>query len=370
MAPMAPLPLLLALLLALNARADTPPAPEPLPVEGWQDSVLLLITGAAWCSAVLVDERGTVATAYHCVASGRRPQLRTRDGERHLGRVVATAPRDDLAILEVPGLAGRPHLDIREQRARQGEEVWALGHPYAPQADSSPLLEGTLVWSASRGVVSAVGSRLVQVDAALNPGNSGGPLVDEQGRVIGIASRRLGGDNIAFMAPATGLLQLLEEPRRPPIGGTWGVGLGVLQGTGLEDASSIGPLMLLGLRDTVVLRAGLHLPVNHRWMALQRGSARWVSAELAGSMRLRAGRGRYSTTFDLGGTCLLGEGLTGSIQDDAVQLWASAPQLWPGGTLAVGFAGSELRFLVVRGPDGWLPLLGVDLGYPGVLGVF
>lgn len=362
---------LLACFLALAVARGAPEAPpaEP-PVDAWLDSVLLLITGSAWCSAVLVDDQGTVATAYHCIASGRRPQVTTRTGERHLARVVATAPRDDLALLEVPGLVGGVGLEIRPDPARIAETVWALGHPFAPQAESSALLAGTLTWSASRGVVSAVGQRLTQVDAALNPGNSGGPVVDDQGRVIGIASRRLSGDNVAFIAPSSGLLELQAEPHKALLGGTWGVGLAALQGLDLNSSPSVGVVAQAGLRDTWLLRAGLYLPVGQRWAALSLGHSTWTAGELSSSLRLRLGRGRFSTTVDLGGVCLLQEGVQSEVADDAVHLWAAPGGLAPGGVASIGMGGSSLRVLMVQGSDGWSAVVGVDLGFPGVLGVF
>jgi len=376
------LPSISVVLIALATAAATEPtepveASEPAqaavltePAERWLDSVLVLVTGSAWCSAVLIDDQGTVATAYHCVSSGRRPQLTTRDGVSIEARVVATAPRQDLALLEAPELAGSPWLEVRDGSARQGETVWALGHPFAPQADSSPLLAGTLQWSASRGVVSAVGQRLVQVDAALNPGNSGGPVVDDQGRIVGIASRRLSGDNIAFISPSSGIRALVNEPQKRLLGGTWGGTLVGIQGLDMDAAPSLGGALQLALRDRLIARAGLMFPINQRWTALSLGSSSWVAGEAAASLRLRLGHGRWSTTLDLGGTCLLVESVRADIADDAIHLFPAPTGIWPGAVASVGLGGSSLRWLVVQSDDGWTSMLGVELGYPGVLGVF
>ncbi len=358
---------LLSLLAPSEASAEDAGAH---PSEAWLDSVLLLVAGSAWCSAAIIDEQGTVATAYHCIANGRRPQLTTRDGLKTVARVVATAPRQDLALLEAPELAGRPALEPRELGARPGETVWALGHPFAPQAESSPLLAGTLQWSVSRGVVSAVGTRLVQVDAALNPGNSGGPVVDDDGRIVGVASRRLSGDNVAFISPSSGLIELLDEPEKRVLGGTWGLSISAMQGLAVREAPSLGATADLSLRDRWLVRAGLLFPISQRWTALSLGSSSWAAGELSSSLRLRAGRGRWSTTVDLGGTCLLVEGVRAEVQDDSVLLWTAPTELRPGGVVSVGMGGSSLRVLVVHGDEGWTGLLGVDLGFPGVLGVF
>jgi S1-C subfamily serine protease len=362
--------LLLALLLSVTGLRAQDPSPAELPVERWMDSVVVLITGSAWCSAVVVDDQGTVATAYHCVASGRRPHLVTRDGERVTGRVVATAPKEDLALLEAPALAGGPGLPLRERPAVLGESVWALGHPFAPQADASPLLAGTLQWSAGRGVVSAVGQRLVQVDVALNPGNSGGPIVDEEGAIVGIASRRLSGDNIAFISPVGGLHALIDAPDKALLGGTWGASISALQGLGIHDAPSLGAAAELGLRDRILLRGALLFPLGQRWTALSLGRARWIAGELSAVARLRVGHGRWSTTLDLGGAGLLIEGVEASFEDDGVDLWATPSVLAPGGVVSLGMGGSSFRLLLVHEPSGWSAMVGVDLGFPGVMGVF
>ncbi len=339
--------------------------------ERWLDSVVLLVTGAAWCSAVVVDDEGTVATAYHCVANGRRPQVRTRDGARFLARVVATAPRDDLALLEVPDLAGKVSpLTIRAEAPPRGTPVWGLGHPYAPQAETSPLIEGTLQWSVSRGVVSALGERMIQVDAALNPGNSGGPVVDDQGAVVGIASRRLSADNVAFIAPSAALARLIEQPRRRVLGGTWGVSLGAMQGMEVEASPSLGVAAEVALRDRALVRAAFYLPLGQRWAALSLGETRWVVGEAGATARLRAGRGRFSTTFDLGGGCVVREGLESEIADDVVHLWSIPTAVLPALVGAVGMGGSSLRFLGAWEDEGWTFMLGLDLGVPGVMGAF
>ena len=83
-----------------------------------------------------------------------------------------------------------------------------------------------LQWSVSAGIVSNVGPRLIQTDAALNPGNSGGPAVDSEGRVIGIVSRKLSGDNVAFLSSVDNLHKLIQEPSKPALlGGQFSIRL-------------------------------------------------------------------------------------------------------------------------------------------------
>ena len=125
-----------------------------------------------------------------------RVRVRTHDGRELAGRVVGADPWTDLAVVQAEA-SGLPHADARRLgEARVGQLVVAIGSPYG--------FDSTV----TAGVVSALGRTLrsitghlvdnvIQTDAALNPGNSGGPLVDSRGQVIGI--------NTAVIAPAQGI---------------------------------------------------------------------------------------------------------------------------------------------------------------------
>jgi len=302
------MPFLLALLATLGlaqAQAQAPDAASPLPdrIDRWMQSVVLLVTGPSWCSGVVIDDSGTVATAYHCIASGQRVEIRLRGGDVYMGRTIAAAPRDDLALVEVPGLAGKvPGLPLRDETLRQGERLYGLGHPFAPVAGRTPAMEGMLLWSVTEGIVSAVGDRLIQTDAALNPGNSGGPVVDESGQVVGITSRKLTGDNIAFLSSVKRLRALQADPVAPKlIGGQVSFGLSSLI---ITDQHASPTLELVGsviLRDRVVLSGALGLDADARGLAMERGSSWAPEWELGLGLRQRFGRGSWSTAMDLTG---------------------------------------------------------------------
>ena len=143
-------------------------------------------------TGVLIDARkGLVLTNFHVVALGSNVQAGTPD---RLGdaSIRAAAPCEDLALLKVPGLEGRTAIELGDQRkVRHGDPVVALGYPV--RASGARSLTSTA------GVVSLVRtslrtqapeqphySNLVQTDAALAPGNSGGPLVGADGRLVGV----------------------------------------------------------------------------------------------------------------------------------------------------------------------------------------
>ncbi|MSQ01136.1 MAG: serine protease [Myxococcales bacterium] len=264
----------------------------------WLDAVVLLTTGPHLCTGSIVEPTGTVLTAYHCVAIGIRPRVRTHDGRELVGRLIAADVAMDLALVEVPALGpAAPTLTLATADPAQGAELWAVGHPFA--AAASGALEGTLLWSVSRGVVSAVGEAFVQTDAALNPGNSGGPLLDTDGRLVGVVSRKLSADNISFATRVSYASALLvNRAPAPLLGGGWGL------------AAVLTPTHDRGY----ALGAELELVARERlWTRLQVGGVLGETpaphAKLALGLRQRLGHGPLSTALDLGGAVTLAEPL-------------------------------------------------------------
>ena len=152
--------------------------------------------GSAW---VLDREAGLLVTAAHVINSGRRFYVRMPAGVVE-AQVVASAPCEDLALLRVSGALGAEALGFGD--AGQGESVLAFGFPQS--ADPAEPA------SATRGVVSAAHATFgdpgadvpayadaIRTDTALDPGFSGGPLVDLDGRVVGVnaAARTVGDDD-------------------------------------------------------------------------------------------------------------------------------------------------------------------------------
>lgn len=386
---------MLACLLCLgSARADTS---DDLPdrVETWMEHVVLLLTGPAWCTGVVIDDKGTVATAYHCVASGLRTEIRTRKGGYYVGKMIAADPKNDIALVSAPELgAFMTGMPIREDAPRQGESVYGLGHPFAPAAGRTLAMEGMLQWSVTAGIVSAVGPRLIQTDTALNPGNSGGPVVDGNGQIVGIASRKLSGDNVAFLSAASNLKKLLESKWRPSVlGGQFTVGLTSISPAEAHSVSALGLMIGMVFRDRLVLQGALGGGRAARSYAMEQGWAWAPTAELLGAVRQRFGRGTWSSALDVGAGVLSSTTWV-SDYDDQAHTWTFLQSPAELGLEVFGrfhIGGLGLRYMVMpqgragltsdpqaaalraaEGRDEQAPsyLLALDIDLPGVFATF
>lgn len=163
-------------------------------------------------------EDGTVAvTNAHVVGQAEEVRLIDRHGTETTALVIARDPVRDVAILSVPeGAAG---LLLAPDTPELGDEVFALG---APLGIEFTLTEGRIS-SLARQVDIAVPMLMLQHDAAVNPGSSGGPLVDAEGRLLGMNSRIADGSRmfvgIAYAIPSSELSRIvtgLVEETLPP----------------------------------------------------------------------------------------------------------------------------------------------------------
>jgi S1-C subfamily serine protease len=141
-------------------------------------------------SGVVIDDQGDILTALHVVSDANEIKLTFADGTESPAQIMSTQPENDIAVLHaatlppkvIPATLGNPGAQ------RVGDEAFVVGNPFG------------LYSSMSSGVISGFGrsfqpvntnyklQNLIQIDAAVNPGNSGGPLLNRYGEVIGIVT--------------------------------------------------------------------------------------------------------------------------------------------------------------------------------------
>jgi serine protease Do len=184
-----------------------------------QSVVQVRARGRGVGAGVIWDEEGLVLTNYHVVAGrgrGANAAVVLSDG-RELDAGVVKSSRDlDLALLRVEGAPGDlPALRVGDSDAlRVGELVYAIGHPWGRLgAVTAGVVSGFGVAGGPGG-----GARYVQSDVSLAPGNSGGPLLNARGEVVGINAMIFG--RLALSIPSNAASEWLAgaQQRRPRLG--------------------------------------------------------------------------------------------------------------------------------------------------------
>ncbi|MFZ5559037.1 MAG: DegQ family serine endoprotease [Pseudomonadota bacterium] len=162
-------------------------------------------------SGFIISGDGYVVTSHHVIDGAEKVTVRLNDKREFTARVVGSDPQSDVALLKIDA-TGLPAVQIgKSADLKVGQWVFAIGAPFG------------LDRTATQGIVSAVGRQLpsdnyvpfIQTDVAVNPGNSGGPLFDTAGRVVGINSQifsRSGGYmGLSFAIPIDVAMDVVEQ---------------------------------------------------------------------------------------------------------------------------------------------------------------
>jgi len=169
-------------------------------------------------TAFVVTPNGVLVTCAHVVRGAT--QIRVHFGKKNYrAKVTAYDASCDLALLKIEA-AELPCVPLaRSETVELGQDVRVVGYPLTDMlGESVKISRGTIA-----GIIDRDEGKLFQIDANVNPGNSGGPLIDEKGNVVGIASALLAGesvDPVGFAVPADEALALLKQHNIAGLAGT------------------------------------------------------------------------------------------------------------------------------------------------------
>lgn len=181
--------------------------------------VVAVSTGSSFGTGFFISSDGYIVTNYHVVEDASSIKIATYVEKQYTAKLVGYDNANDLALLKIDA-KDMPYLEIGSSNVNVGDQVVTIGNPLGELTNS--LTIGYI--SAKNRVVVSEGNKInmLQIDATINSGNSGGPLLNMQGQVIGITSAKYSGttssgtmvEGIGFAIPmddVTGILADLKE---------------------------------------------------------------------------------------------------------------------------------------------------------------
>jgi serine protease Do len=161
-------------------------------------------------SGFIADGSGYIVTNHHVVRDARGITVSLADGRRIPATLVGADPETDLAVLKIKADKLTPAAWGDSDAMSVGALVWAVGSPFGLERS---ITSGILSAKHRAGMAGSLHQDFLQSDAAVNPGNSGGPLVDSGGRVIGVNTAIVGEayQGISFSIPSNVAREVFER---------------------------------------------------------------------------------------------------------------------------------------------------------------
>lgn len=174
--------------------------------------------GGGTGTGIIMTANGYIATNHHVIEGATRIQVTFYDGRVMEAELVGSSEMDDLGVIKVQATGLPAATFAHSEDCYVGQTVYAIGTPAGPDFG----------WTTTKGIISYKDRevkiyndddgtlekklRLLQTDAMVNPGNSGGPLVNTKGEVVGVVSMKLanGYEGIGFAIPSDGAVEILE----------------------------------------------------------------------------------------------------------------------------------------------------------------
>ena len=162
-------------------------------IEDVAQAVISIKTDVAQGSGFIITSDGYVVTNAHVLENAKYAKAITADYEEYAMSLVGYSSTLDLALLKIDD-SNLDYLDFADSdNVKVGEKVIAIGNPYGL---SFSVTEGII--SAVQRIINGYGGKYIQTDTAINSGNSGGPLINTDGEVVGVNNLKIEADNIGF----------------------------------------------------------------------------------------------------------------------------------------------------------------------------
>lgn len=175
-------------------------------IEQYKGVIVQIATPYSTGTGFFIAKHGLIITNEHVIRNNRQVVIYSKHFKKQLTEVVFIDPHHDLAFLKAPTQIELPEIDFcYEEQLGEGSPIVAIGHPFG------------LKFSATQGIVSSMNYMVseisyIQHDAALNPGNSGGPLINDQGQVVGVNTFVFkNGENLGFSLPAKYVYETIDK---------------------------------------------------------------------------------------------------------------------------------------------------------------
>lgn len=144
----------------------------------------------SWGSGIVVSSDGYILTNTHVIDEGERATVQLYDGTTCAAKLVAADSQSDVAILKIEKTGLTPAVFASSKNIRTGDAVCAIGNPLSP--DYSLTMTSGIISATSREIsYNGAVMKLLQTDTSINEGNSGGPLFNDRGQVIGITNMKI-----------------------------------------------------------------------------------------------------------------------------------------------------------------------------------
>ena len=175
-------------------------------IDQFRGVIIQIATPYSTGTGFYLRDANLIVTNDHVVQDNRQVAIDGHLIKKQLVKVIYSDPKHDLAFLEAPSQNDLPEINLGVNKLlSEGDQVIALGHPFG------------FKYTSTQGIISNTSHEINDInyyliDAALNPGNSGGPLLDHTGDVIGVNTFIVkDGNNIGFSLPVNYLIEAIEE---------------------------------------------------------------------------------------------------------------------------------------------------------------